>query len=66
MSTSQRIERIEYDDATVRKFMLASILFGAVGMLVGVIIASQLAWYQLNFGIPYLTYSRLRPLHTTR
>jgi cytochrome c oxidase cbb3-type subunit I/II len=33
-------------------------------MLVGVIIASQLAWYQLNFGIPYLTFSRLRPLHT--
>jgi cytochrome c oxidase cbb3-type subunit I/II len=64
MSTSQRIERIEYDDATVRKFMLASILLGAVGMLVGVIIASQLAWFQLNLGIPYLTFSRLRPLHT--
>ncbi|MEW6433848.1 MAG: cytochrome-c oxidase, cbb3-type subunit I [Myxococcota bacterium] len=61
---SPRIERIEYDDGIVRKFMFASILFGAVGLLVGVIIASQLAWHQLNFGIPYLTFSRLRPLHT--
>jgi cytochrome c oxidase cbb3-type subunit I/II len=59
-----RIERVAYDDATVRKFMFASILFGAVGMLVGLLIASQLAWPQLNFGIPYTTFSRLRPLHT--
>ena len=62
--SNQRIERVEYDDAIVRKFMLASILFGVVGLLVGVIVASQLAWYQLNFNIPYLTFSRLRPLHT--
>jgi len=61
---SQRIERIEYDDGIVRKFMFASILFGTVGLIVGVLIASQLAWHQLNFGIPYLTFSRLRPLHT--
>src|SRR5512146_1686166 len=59
-----RIERVSYDDATVRKFMLASILFGAVGLLVGLWIALQLAWPQLNFGIPYTTFSRLRPLHT--
>ena len=57
-------QRIEYDDAIVRNFIFASVLFGAVGLLVGVIIASQLAWWQLNFGIPYLTFSRLRPLHT--
>lgn len=62
--SNQRIERIEYNDAIVRKFMLASILFGAVGLTVGVLVASQLAWYQLNFEIPYLTFSRLRPLHT--
>jgi cytochrome c oxidase cbb3-type subunit I/II len=62
--TAARIERVEYDDAIVRKFMFASILFGAVGLIVGVWIASQLAWHQLNFGIPYLTFSRLRPLHT--
>ncbi|MFZ5445510.1 MAG: cytochrome-c oxidase, cbb3-type subunit I [Myxococcota bacterium] len=59
-----KIERVSYDDAIVRKFMLASILFGAVGLTVGLWIALQLAWPELNFGIPYLTFSRLRPLHT--
>ncbi len=57
-------QRIEYDDAIVRKFIFASVLFGAVGLVVGVLIASQLAWWQMNFGIPYTTFSRLRPLHT--
>jgi cytochrome c oxidase cbb3-type subunit I/II len=59
-----RQERIEYDDTTVRNFLFASVLFGAVGLLVGVIVASQLAWWQVNLGIPWLTFSRLRPLHT--
>ncbi len=62
--TTSRIERISYDDETVRRFMLASIVFGAVGMLVGLWAALQLAWPALNFGIPYTTFSRLRPLHT--
>jgi cytochrome c oxidase cbb3-type subunit I/II len=56
--------RIEYDDTTVRRFILASMVFGIVGMLVGLVVACQLAWPQLNFGIRYLTFSRLRPLHT--
>jgi cytochrome c oxidase cbb3-type subunit 1 len=41
-----------------------TVVWGIVGMLVGVIIAAQLAWPALNFDIPFLTYSRLRPLHT--
>lgn len=53
-----------YDDKPVRLFALASVLWGIVGMLVGVIIAAQLAFPELNFGIPFLTYGRLRPLHT--
>ncbi len=57
-------KRIEYDDAIVRQFIFASILFGVVGLLVGVTIASQLAWHQMNFNLPWLTFSRLRPLHT--
>ncbi|MFY0567508.1 cytochrome-c oxidase, cbb3-type subunit I [Archangium lansingense] len=57
-------QRIVYDDTITRRFIIASMLFGAVGLLVGVFIAAQLAWWQLNFGIPYLTFSRLRPLHT--
>ncbi|GAB4057051.1 cytochrome-c oxidase, cbb3-type subunit I [Uliginosibacterium sediminicola] len=48
----------------VRLFSVASVIWGVVGMLVGVIIASQLTWPELNFGIPWLTYGRLRPLHT--
>jgi cytochrome c oxidase cbb3-type subunit I/II len=54
---------ITYDDAVVRAFVLASIVFGFVGMLVGVIVALQLAWWPANIG-PYLSFSRLRPLHT--
>ncbi len=53
-----------YTDTVVRLFSLAAVLWGVVGMLVGVIIASQLAWPELNLGIPWLSYGRLRPLHT--
>jgi len=41
-----------------------TVVWGIVGMLVGVIIAAQLVWPALNFDLPWLTYSRLRPLHT--
>jgi cytochrome c oxidase cbb3-type subunit I len=53
-----------YSDGVVRGFALVAVIYGIVGMLVGVIIAAQLAWPELNMGIPYLTYGRLRPLHT--
>jgi cytochrome c oxidase cbb3-type subunit 1 len=53
-----------YEDGVVRAFALAAVLWGVVGMLVGVIIAAQLAWPELNFGISWLSYGRLRPLHT--
>ena len=53
-----------YSDTVVRQFSIMAVVWGVVGMLVGVIIASQLAWPELNFGIPWLTYGRLRPLHT--
>jgi cytochrome c oxidase cbb3-type subunit I len=53
-----------YEDGPVRAFALASVLWGVVGMLVGVIIAAQLTWPELNFGISWLSYGRLRPLHT--
>src|SRR5206468_12748822 len=53
-----------YDDGAVRMFTLASVLWGVVGMSVGVLIAAQLTWPELNFGIPWLSYGRLRPLHT--
>ena len=57
-------EQAVYSDTVVRQFSIMAVVWGVVGMLVGVIIASQLAWPELNFGIPWLTYGRLRPLHT--
>src|SRR5918911_2242275 len=53
-----------YNDTVVRQFSLMAVVWGVVGMLVGVFIAAQLAWPELNFGIPWLSYGRLRPLHT--
>ena len=53
-----------YNDRVVRNFTLAAVFWGVVGMLVGVVIAAQLTWPSLNFGIPWLSYGRLRPLHT--
>ena len=53
-----------YNYKVVRQFTVMTIVWGIVGMLVGVIIAAQLVWPQLNFDIPWLTFSRLRPLHT--
>jgi cytochrome c oxidase cbb3-type subunit 1 len=41
-----------------------TVVWGIVGMLVGIVIAAQLMWPALNFDLPFLTYSRLRPLHT--
>jgi len=53
-----------YNDRVVTQFALAAILWGVVGMLVGVIVASQLAWPEFLGGISWLSYGRLRPLHT--
>ena len=53
-----------YNYKVVRQFAVMTVVWGLVGMLVGVWIAAQLAWPQLNFDIPWITYSRLRPLHT--
>ena len=64
MSVGQSPAVPVYDDGPVRGFALASVLWGVVGMLVGVIIAAQLAWPELNFGIPWISFGRLRPLHT--
>ena len=53
-----------YNDKVVRQFAIMTVVWGVVGMLVGLVIAAQLIWPQLNFDMPWLTYSRLRPLHT--
>ncbi len=57
-------EKFYYDNKIVKLFALATILWGIVGMLVGLTIASQLAWPIMNFDWQYTTFGRLRPLHT--
>ncbi|MEZ5593720.1 MAG: cytochrome-c oxidase, cbb3-type subunit I [Gammaproteobacteria bacterium] len=57
-------EQTTYNDKVIRQFAIMTVVWGIVGMAVGVLIAAQLAWPALNFDIPWLTYSRLRPLHT--
>lgn len=58
------MEKFSYDNRIVRNFAYATMLWGVVGMLVGLLIAFQIYIPALNFGIPYLTFSRIRPLHT--
>ena len=53
-----------YNYRVVRQFAVMTVVWGVVGMLVGVIIAAQLIWPELGFNIPWLSYGRLRPLHT--
>jgi cytochrome c oxidase cbb3-type subunit 1 len=53
-----------YNYKVVRQFAIMTIVWGIVGMLVGVIIAAQLIWPDLTFGVEFLSYGRLRPLHT--
>ncbi len=53
-----------YNDKVVRQFAIMTVVWGIVGMTVGVFLAAQLLWPALNFDVPWLTYSRLRPLHT--
>src|SRR3990172_8253726 len=60
----RHMDAFSYDDAIVRKFLWATFVWGLVGMLVGLVIALQLAYPALNFGLPYRSFGRLRPLHT--
>ena len=62
--TSAADQQSVYNDKVVRQFAVMTVVWGVVGMLVGVIIAAQLTWPELNLGIEWLTYGRLRPLHT--
>ncbi|MCB0516660.1 MAG: cytochrome-c oxidase, cbb3-type subunit I [Bacteroidetes bacterium] len=58
------IEKFYYDNRIVKNFALAAIIWGLVGMTVGLIVALQLVFPALNFDWPYTTFGRLRPLHT--
>ncbi|HTO17309.1 MAG TPA: cytochrome-c oxidase, cbb3-type subunit I [Edaphocola sp.] len=57
-------EQFYYDNKIVKQFGIATIVWGIIGMLVGVYAALEIAFPGLNFGIPYITFGRLRPIHT--
>ncbi|MCB1833921.1 MAG: cbb3-type cytochrome c oxidase subunit I, partial [Geminicoccaceae bacterium] len=54
-----------YNEDVVRKFAIATMFWGVVGFLAGTFIAFQLAFPVLNFDLPWLSFGRLRPLHTS-
>ncbi len=62
--TASTTDSFRYDDAIVKKFVLATIIFGLVGLLAGVMAAFQMALWKLNLDLPWLSFGRLRPLHT--
>ena len=64
MTSSDATQKINYNDDIVKLFTLATIFWGIVGFLVGIIIAAQLAFPDLNIE-PYLNFGRLRPVHTS-
>src|SRR5690554_7197366 len=53
-----------YNYDIVRKFTVMALVWGALGMLVGVILAAQLVWPALNFDLPWFSFGRIRPVHT--
>ena len=59
-----QVEKFSYDNAIVRKFAYATIIFGLVGILVGLLAALQLVWPAFNLGLAETTFGRIRPLHT--
>ncbi len=62
--TTSNASAVDYNFDVVRQFTVMTVIWGLFGTLVGVLIAAQLIWPALNFDTPWLTYSRLRPLHT--
>lgn len=58
------LEKFSYDNRIVKAFMITTVIFGLVGMLVGLTLAIQLFYPIFNFDLPYTTFGRIRPLHT--
>ncbi len=63
-ATSNRLRQVVYDDGVCRAFALVTVIWGAVALLLGVLVASQLSHWQMNLGVEWLSFGRLRPLHT--
>ena len=61
---NQHLEEFCYDDKIVRQFVLATLTWGFIAFIAGLFVALQLAYWPLNLNIEWLTFGRLRPLHT--
>lgn len=59
-----QLEKFNYDNKIVRDFGIATVIWGIVGMTVGLLVASQLIKPELNLGNQYTSFGRIRPLHT--
>ncbi|UVE16713.1 cytochrome-c oxidase, cbb3-type subunit I [Pseudomonas sp. LS44] len=55
---------LTYNYAIVRQFTLMTLIWGILGMFMGVFIAAQLVWPELNFGLSWTSFGRIRPIHT--
>ena len=64
VNTNRKPDVFSYDDDIVRLFFIATVIWGVVALFLGITIAFQLAEWKLNFGLPWTTFGRLRPLHT--
>lgn len=59
-----QLEKFSYDNKIVRNFAIATIVWGIIGMTVGLLVAIQLFWPFMNFDNQYTTFGRVRPVHT--
>ena len=57
-------QKFYYDNKIVRLFILATLVWGVVGIIVGVLAAMQLAFPVFNFSLEFTTFGRVRPVHT--
>lgn len=62
--SGESLEGFHYDNKIVKAFMIATVVFGIVGMLAGLTASIQLFFPAANFNLPYTTFGRMRPLHT--
>lgn len=63
-TTGNLVEKIYYDDDIVKKFLIATIIWAGTAFLLGLIAALQMAWWPMNLNLEWITFGRLRPLHT--
>ena len=59
-----QVETFKYDNRIVRAFAIATVIWGLVGMAAGLLVATQLFWPAANLNLQFITFGRLRPVHT--